>query len=322
MKLVSLTDIRAAADTLRAVAHHTPVLTSAAFDAACGRTVCFKAEHLQRAGAFKFRGAYHRIAAIPAAERGRGVTAFSSGNHAQAVALAARLFGIPSTICMPTDAPDVKREATRGYGATVIGYDRAREDRVAFGRRVAAERGQTLVPPFDDPWIIAGAGTVAWELLAEAPDIDVLVVPVGGGGLISGCAVAAKGSQPGIRVIGVETEGADDARQSLRAGRRIAIPPPDTIADGIRTTELGTVTWPHVQALVDDIVVVSDTEVLAAMRFLALRLKQVIEPTGAVAAAAVLAGRLGPSGQGTGRVGVILSGGNADPALLAQALTG
>lgn len=320
MELIGLSDVRAAAEIVGDVAHRTPVLRSRAFDAVCGRTVYFKAEHLQRGGAFKFRGAYHRIGAIPPAERRRGVAAYSSGNHAQAVALASGLFGIPCTICMPSDAPAVKLKATRGYGADVVFYDRLRDDRVALGLRVAAERGQTLVPPFDDPLVVAGAGTVALELLEDVPDLEAIVAPVGGGGLISGCAAAAKGMRPAVRIIGVETAGADDARQSLREGRRVVIPPPRTIADGIRTTQLGEVTWPHIQALVDAITVVSDDEVLAAMRFLALRLKQVVEPTGAVAAAAVLAGRLPPEVGGLRRIGVVLSGGNAEPATLAAAL--
>ena len=206
MDLVPLSDVRSAAEILRSVAHRTPVLTSTAFDTVSGRSVLFKAEHLQRAGAFKFRGAYNRISAIPPVLRRRGVAAFSSGNHAQAVALASRLFGVSCTICMPSDAPQVKVEATRGYGADVVFYDRQRDDRVAFGKRVAEDRGHTLVPPFDDRLIVAGAGTLALELLEDAPQLDALVVPVGGGGLISGCAVAAKGLRPHIRVIGVETE--------------------------------------------------------------------------------------------------------------------
>ena len=320
MELVRLADVRAAAEGLPA--HRTPLLHATSFDQACGRRVRFKAEHLQRGGAFKFRGAYNRIRAIDAAHRRAGVVAYSSGNHAQAVALVARLFGIPCTICMPDDAPGVKVEATRGYGAEVVFYDRQRDDRVAFTERVLAERGGTLVPPYDHPLVVAGAGTLALEVLADAPEVEALVVPVGGGGLISGCAVAAKAIRPHVRVIGVETEGADDARQSLAAGRRISIAPPRTIADGIRTTQLGEVTWPHVQALVDDIVVVSDAEVEGAMRFLALRGKQVVEATGAVAAAAVLSGRLPAGAAGLRDLAVVLSGGNTDPAGFARALAG
>lgn len=316
MELVRLADVRAAA--LAVPAHHTPWLHSTTADLQSGRRVVFKAEHLQRGGAFKFRGAYNHIHAMDPPVRRAGVAAYSSGNHAQAVALVARMFGIPATVCMPADAPAVKVAATRGYGADVVFYDRQADDRVTFATRVAAERGQALVPPYDDPLIIAGAGTVALELLADVPEIEALVVPVGGGGLISGCAVVAKALDARIHVIGVETEGADDARQSLAAGQRIAIPPPATIADGIRTTQLGEVTWPHIRALVDEIIVVSDAEVEAAMRFLALRCKQVVEPTGAVAAAAVLARKLPATSRDRRQIGVVLSGGNADPPAFAR----
>ena len=318
MALVGWDDVLRAAERLAGVAHRTPVLTSRGFDQRAGCRAFLKGEHLQRAGAFKFRGAYHRVAEVDPAAYPGGVVAYSSGNHAQAVALAARLRGLACTVCMPTDAPRVKVEATRELGAEVVFYDRFRQDRVAFAQDLARARGLALVPPFDDPLVIAGQGTVALELCQEVPDLDALVVPVGGGGLISGCAVAAKALRPGLRVIGVETEGADDARRSLAAGHVVEIPPPATIADGIRTVRLGELTWEHVRVLVDDVVVVSDQEVLAAMRLLALRLKQVVEPTGAVAAAAVLAGRV--PGLGGRRVGVVLSGGNVDPAVLAQAL--
>jgi threonine dehydratase len=316
--LVGWDDVLRAAERLAGVAHRTPVLTSRGFDQRAGCRAFLKGEHLQRAGAFKFRGAYHRVAEVDPAAYPGGVVAYSSGNHAQAVALAARLRGLACTVCMPTDAPRVKVEATRELGAEVVFYDRFRQDRVAFAQDLARARGLALVPPFDDPLVIAGQGTVALELCQEVSDLDALVVPVGGGGLISGCAVAAKALRPGLRVIGVETEGADDARRSLAAGHVVEIPPPATIADGIRTVRLGELTWEHVRVLVDDVVVVSDQEVLAAMRLLALRLKQVVEPTGAVAAAAVLAGRV--PGLGGRRVGVVLSGGNVDPAVLAQAL--
>jgi threonine dehydratase len=316
--LVGWDDVLRAAERLAGVAHRTPVLTSRGFDQRAGCRAFLKGEHLQRAGAFKFRGAYHRVAEVDPAAYPGGVVAYSSGNHAQAVALAARLRGLACTVCMPTDAPRVKVEATRELGAEVVFYDRFRQDRVAFAQDLARARGLALVPPFDDPLVIAGQGTVALELCQEVPDLDALVVPVGGGGLISGCAVAAKALRPGLRVIGVETEGADDARRSLAAGHVVEIPPPATIADGIRTVRLGELTWEHIRVLVDDVVVVSDQEVLAAMRLLALRLKQVVEPTGAVAAAAVLAGRV--PGLGGRRVGVVLSGGNVDPAVLAQAL--
>jgi len=318
MELLTLADVEAAADRLEGVAHRTPVLTSQAFDAASGgHRVFFKSEHLQRGGAFKFRGAYNRISQIPGAERKRGVVAFSSGNHAQAVSLTASLFGIPAVICMPADAPKVKVEATRGYGAEVVFYDRIKDDRVKFGEAVAQERGLTLVPPYDHPQIIAGQGTAALELLEEEPDLDALLVPVGGGGLISGCAIAAKGMRPHIRVIGLEPETANDTLLSLQAGHRVETAPSETIADGIRGTTPGELTFPHIQALVDDIVLVSDAEILAAMRFLALRMKQVVEPTGAVGAAALLHGKIPAK---LHRVGVIVSGGNAEPAMIARAL--
>jgi threonine dehydratase len=315
--LLTISDVLDAADRLGGVAHRTPVLTSRAFDGASGHRVFFKCEHLQRGGAFKFRGAYNRISRIPAAERRRGVVAFSSGNHAQAVALTAGLFGIPAVICMPSDAPGVKVEATRGYGAEVVFYDRLKDDRVQFGQRVAAERGLTLVPPYDHPDVIAGQGTAALELLEEVPDLDALLVPVGGGGLISGCAVAAKAMRPHIRVIGIEPETANDTLLSLQAGHRVETAPSDTIADGIRGTTPGELTFPHMQVLVDDIVLVSDAEILAAMRFLGLRLKQVVEPTGAVGAAALLHGKIPAR---LHRVGVIVSGGNAEPGMIARAM--
>jgi threonine dehydratase len=315
--LLTISDVLDAADRLGGVAHRTPVLTSRAFDGASGHRVFFKCEHLQRGGAFKFRGAYNRISRIPAAERRRGVVAFSSGNHAQAVALTAGLFGIPAVICMPSDAPGVKVEATRGYGAEVVFYDRLKDDRVQFGQRVAAERGLTLVPPYDHPDVIAGQGTAALELLEEVPDLDALLVPVGGGGLISGCAVAAKAMRPHIRVIGIEPETANDTLLSLQAGHRVETAPSDTIADGIRGTTPGELTFPHMQILVDDIVLVSDSEILAAMRFLGLRLKQVVEPTGAVGAAALLHGKIPAR---LHRVGVIVSGGNAEPGMIARAM--
>ncbi len=318
MDLLTIADVRAAAERLHGVAHRTPVLSSRAFDLASGsHRVFFKSEHLQRAGAFKFRGAYNRISQIPQPERRRGVVAFSSGNHAQAVSLTARLFGIPAVICMPADAPKVKVEATRGYGAEVVFYDRLKDDRVKFGQRIAEERGLTLVPPYDHPHIIAGQGTAAFELLQDVPDLDALLVPVGGGGLISGCAIAAKAMRPHIRVIGVEPETANDTLLSLQAGHRVEVAASDTIADGIRGTTPGELTFPHVQALVDEIVLVSDAEILAAMRFMALRLKQVVEPTGAVGAAVLLHNKL--PGR-LHRVGVIVSGGNAEPAMIARAL--
>jgi threonine dehydratase len=314
---ITYDDIEAAAARLEGQAHRTPVMTSHSFDAEAGVATWFKCEQFQRAGAFKFRGAYNRIASLPAVERERGVIAFSSGNHAQAVSLVARLFGVPSVICMPTDAPEVKVEATRGYGAEIVRYDRQTEDREALALRLAEERGLTLVPPYNDPAIIAGQGTAARELLQEVPDLDVIVAPVGGGGLLAGNSVAALAMRPSITVIGAETEAANHAWLSLEKGERVRIPPPDTIADGIRTAMLGELTWPVIQRNVAEVVLVSEEEVRAAMRYLLLRLKLVVEPTGAVAAAAALSGRLKRFGS---RVGVILSGGNVEPAVLSAVL--
>jgi threo-3-hydroxy-L-aspartate ammonia-lyase len=313
---ISLEDVRTAAQRLRGVANRTPVVTSRSLDGMVGARVFFKCENLQRGGAFKFRGAYNRLSQLSPPERAAGVVAFSSGNHAQGVALAARELGICATIVMPTDAPSLKLVATRGYGAEVVTYDRLTEDREAIARQLATERGLTVVPPFNDPMIMAGQGTAALELLEEVPDLDWLIMPVGGGGLLSGCTIAATALRPGIKVVGVETETSDDWVQSLRAGQPVHIPPPDTIADGIRTQEPGALTFPIVQALGHGVVTVSDQRVLDAMRFMLLRLKLLVEPTGAVPVAALLSGRL----KADGKVGVILSGGNADPLLLAETL--
>jgi threonine dehydratase len=310
-------DIVAAAERLRGQAHRTPVVTSRSFDAQAGIATFFKCEQFQRGGAFKFRGAYNKIATLPDEERARGVIAFSSGNHAQAVALVARIFGIPAVICMPTDAPAVKVAGTRGYGAEIVFYDRMKDDREALARRLAGDRGLTLIPPYNDPAIMAGAGTVARELIEDVPELDVIAAPVGGGGLISGASVAALAMRPGIRVVGVETEAANHAYLSLKEDQRVQIPPPDTLADGIRTAQLGTLTWPVVRASVAEVVLVSEEEIKEAMRFLLLRMKLVVEPTGAVAAAAALSGKLKPYGS---RAGVILSGGNVAPEVLCAVL--
>ena len=315
---VSIDDVRAAARRLDGVAHRTPVHTARSLDEAAGQQLWLKCEQFQRGGAFKFRGAYNMIASLPEEQRARGVIAFSSGNHAQAVALCARLFGVPAVICMPTDAPQVKVEATRGYGAEIVRYDRLTEDREALARRLAEERGLTLVPPYNDPRIVAGAGTAALELLEDVPDLDVIAAPVGGGGLISGTAIVARALRPGMRVVGVETEAANHAYLAKQRDERVTIPPPDTIADGIRTAALGTLTWPIVREMVDDVVLVSEEEVRAAMRFLALRLKLVVEPTGAVPVAAELSGKLRRFGA---RGGAIVSGGNVAPDVLAAVLT-
>ena len=312
--LVTFSDVQAARARLSGAAHVTPVVTSRTLDALAGRQVFLKCENLQRGGAFKFRGAYNTICQLPADARAHGVLAFSSGNHAQGVALAAQLLGTPAVICMPSDAPAVKVAATRGYGAEVIFYDRLRDDREAFARAIAAERGMTLVPPSDDPRIMAGAGTAALELAEQAPDLDALLVPIGGRGLIAGSAVAMHGARPATQVIGVEPAGADDTRQSLAAGERVRVPPPGTIADGLRIVMPGALTFPIVQRHVADVLVVDDDEILAAVRFALLRLKLVIEPSGAATLAALLAGRV-PAG--LGRVGAIISGGNIDPPVLA-----
>lgn len=313
---IALDDVRAAAERLRGVANRTPVATSRTLNGLVGAEVFLKCENLQRGGAFKFRGAYNRLVTLSAQERARGVVAFSSGNHAQGVALAARELGIPATIVMPTDAPTLKLAATRAYGAEVVTYDRLTEDREAIARRIAEERGATLVPPYNDARIMAGQGTAALELLEDVGDLDWLLMPVGGGGLLSGCTVAATALRHGIKVVGVETEMSDDWVQSLRAGHPVRIPPPETIADGIRTQEPGSLTFPIVQALGHGVMTVSEDEVKDAMRFMLLRLKLLVEPTGAVPVALLLSGRLKP----TGKVGVILSGGNADPDLLAEVL--
>jgi threonine dehydratase len=311
---ISFEDVRAAQARLRGVAHMTPIATSRTLDALSHASAFLKCENLQRGGAFKFRGAYNTISQLPEDARQRGVLAFSSGNHAQGVALAAQLLGAPAVICMPNDAPAVKVAATRGYGAEVIFYNRLTDDREAFARGIAAERGMTLVPPYDDPRIMAGAGTAALELVEQVPDLDAVLVPIGGGGLISGSAVAIHGARPGTQVLGVEPAGADDTLQSLRAGQRVRVAPPTTIADGLRVVTPGTLTFPVVQRHVADILVVSDDEIRGAVRFALERLKLVIEPSGAVTLAALLAGRLPAQIK---RVGLIISGGNIDPPVLA-----
>ena len=316
---IELADVHQAAERLRGVANRTPVVTSRTVDALVGGQVFFKCENLQRGGAFKFRGAYNRLAALSSAEKARGVVAFSSGNHAQGVALAARELGIAVTVVMPTDAPELKLAATRGYGAQVVTYDRLTEDREAIARRLADERGLTLVPPYDHPLIMAGQGTAALELVEQVGALDWLLLPVGGGGLMSGCVVAATGLTPGVKVVGVETETSNDWVLSLAAGHPVRIPPPDTIADGMRTQQPGALTFPIVQRLAHGVMTVSDDEVKAAVRFLLLRLKLLVEPTGAVPVALLFSGRLDLRDQ---RVGIILSGGNADPRLLAEILSG
>ena len=306
---MTVEDIRAAAGRIKGIAHRTPVVTSRTFEERAGVQAFFKCENLQRGGAFKIRGAANFVYSIPKADLPRGVVAYSSGNHAQAVAISARSVGVPATLVMPLDAPKSKVEATRGYGATIVTYDRFTEDRDAIGRRIAEETGATLVPPFDHPWTMAGQGTAALELLDEIPDLDALVVCIGGGGLISGSAIAARAVRPGIRVFGVEPEGGNDTWLSFRAGKRITIPAPQTIADGLRSPSPGELTFPIIQKNVEDIVLVSDDEIRETMKFFLTRMKLLIEPSGAVAPAALLFGKLPKD---LGRVGAIVSGGNVD----------
>jgi len=313
---VNFDDVARAHERVRGQVHRTPVLRSATVDALTGAQVFFKPENLQRMGAFKIRGAYNALSQLAAEEKKRGVLAFSSGNHAQAVALSGRLLGIAATIVMPEDAPRVKLEATRGYGAEIVLY-RKNEDREALARRIAAERGLTLIPPFDHPHIVAGQGTAAKELIEDAGPLDLLLVPCGGGGLLSGCAVAAKHLAPGCRVIGVEPAAGDDGLQSFRAGRIVEIPVPDTIADGARTKSLGHLTFALIRKHVDDFLVATDAELLKWMFFLWERMKLVVEPTGTLAAAALLEGKVKVEGM---RVGVVLSGGNVDLAWAARQL--
>jgi threonine dehydratase len=316
---ISFADVQAASERLAGVAHRTPVLTSRTADERTGAELFFKCENLQRMGAFKFRGAYNALAQFSPGQRAGGAIAYSSGNHAQGVALAARLLGMRATIVMPTDAPAAKLAATRGYGAEVVLYDRYTEDREAIGRRIAAERGMTLVPPFDHPHVMAGQGTAAKELLEETGPLDALVVCVGGGGLISGCAVAAKHLAPQCEVIGVEPQAGNDVQQSLARGERVRIAVPDTIADGAQTQQVGELTFPVIRALVDRVVTVSDAQLVQAMRFFAERMKLVVEPTGCLAAAALLEAGLPVRGK---RVGVIVSGGNIDLPHYARLLAG
>lgn len=307
--LLSPDDVDRAARRLDGVAHRTPVLTSRTLDDAVGATVLAKAECFQRTGSFKFRGAYNAIASLDDDQRRRGVAAYSSGNHAQAVALAAAMHEVGAVILMPEDAPASKVAATRAYGAEVVTYDRYAEERTSLGESLAAERGAMLIPPFDHPEVMAGQGTVAAELFADAGPLDALVVCVGGGGLISGCATVAAAQDTGVRVVGVEPEAGDDVRRSLAAGEIITIPTPRTIADGQQTTSPGPATFAVMRALVDEVVLVSDDEIRHAMRFAFERMRVVLEPSGACALAAVLAGRVAVAGT---RVGVTLSGGNVN----------
>jgi threo-3-hydroxy-L-aspartate ammonia-lyase len=311
--VIELADVEAAARRLDGVAHRTPVFTSRTLDGLAGGSVHVKAECFQRGGAFKFRGAFNKISSLTEAARTRGVLAYSSGNHAQAVAIAAALLGTRATILMPEDAPAAKREATRGYGAEIVTYDRWTENREEIGVRLAGERDLELVRPYDDPLVMAGQGTVALELLDAAPDLDVLIAPVGGGGLIAGCSTVAKSLVPGIRVVGVEPEAGDDTARSLATGERVQVGVPRTIADGLQASEPGELTFAVNRERVDEVVLVSDAEIVDAMTFLFDRMKLVVEPSGAVGIAALLAGRV--RGE---RVGVVISGGNVGAARFAE----
>ncbi|HEX4812352.1 MAG TPA: threo-3-hydroxy-L-aspartate ammonia-lyase [Nonomuraea sp.] len=316
---VTLDDVRDAAARLHGVAHRTPVLRSRTLDALTGAEIFVKCENFQRVGAFKFRGAYNAVSRLTPEQLARGIAAYSSGNHAQAVALAARELGSTALIVMPEDTPASKRAATAGYGAEIVTYDRYTGDRVAIGESLAAERGLALVPPYEHPHVIAGQGTATLELIEEAGELDALLVPIGGGGLMAGSATAAKGLLPGVRVIGVEPEAGDDTRRSLSAGERVAVPVPRTIADGQAAEIPGELTFSINRHLVDEVVLVSDDEIRAAMRLAFERMKIVVEPSGATALAALLAGRVDRL---PARVGVIVSGGNIDTRRFADLLAG
>ena len=302
-------DLNAAARRLEGIAHRTPVLRSTSADESTGAQVFFKCENLQRTGAFKFRGAYNTLAQFTLEQRERGVLAFSAGNHAQAIALSARLLDMPAVIVMPEDAPASKMAATREYGAQVVTYNRYTEDREAISRRLAQERGMTLVPPFDHPHVIAGQGTAAMELLEDVPGLDYLFVCVGGGGLLAGSTLAAQVMAPGCRLVGVEPEAGNDGQQSFKAGHIVQIPTPHTIADGAQTQALGQLTFPIIAEGVEDMVTATDEQLVQALRFFAERMKIVVEPTGALAFAGVRNGSVDVRGK---RVGVLISGGNVD----------
>ncbi|VVD90820.1 threo-3-hydroxy-L-aspartate ammonia-lyase [Pandoraea fibrosis] len=302
-------DVVAAHDRIREAAHRTPVLTSRTADAMTGASLFFKAENFQRMGAFKFRGAFNAISQFTAEQKRGGVLAFSSGNHAQAIALSARELGVPAVILMPQDAPQMKIDATRGYGAEVILFDRYKEDREALAKQLSQARGMTLIPPYDHPHVMAGQGTATKELIEDAGELDTLVVCLGGGGLLSGSAIAARALNPNIEIFGVEPEAGNDGQQSFRSGEIVHIETPRTIADGAQTQHLGEYTFPVIRSLVDDILTVTDDELVQTMKFLASRMKIVVEPTGCLAAAAVLQGKVEVRGK---RVGILLSGGNVD----------
>lgn len=322
MTLPSLTpptydDVAAAAHRLRGMAHRTPVLRSSTADTLLGAQLFFKCENLQRTGAFKFRGAFNTLAQFTDAQRERGVLAFSAGNHAQAIALSARLLDMPAVIVMPEDAPASKMAATRDYGAQVVTYNRYTEDREAISRHLALERGMTLVPPYDHPQVIAGQGTAARELFEDVPGLDYLFVCVGGGGLLAGSLLSAEALAPHCRVVGVEPAAGNDGQQSVRAGHVVQIPTPHTIADGAQTQALGQLTFPIIQRLADDMVTATDEQLVEALRFFAERMKIVVEPTGALAFAGARYGNVDLHGA---RVGILISGGNVDMSRYARFL--
>ena len=307
--LPTFDDVVAASQRLAGVAHRTPVLTSRTADARSGASLFFKCENYQRMGAFKFRGGYNAIAKLSDAQRRAGVVTFSSGNHAQAIALAAQILGVKAVIIMPLDAPAAKRAATEGYGGEVVTYDRYKEDREAVARRIQEERGMTLIPPYDHADVVAGQGTAARELFEDVGELDYLFVCLGGGGLLSGSALAARALSPNCKVIGVEPEAGNDGQQSFRSGSIVRIDTPKTLADGAATTHLGEITFALIKAHVDDIVTVSDAQLVAMLRFFAERMKMVVEPTGCLGAAAAMSGEFPLAGK---RVGIIISGGNVD----------
>ncbi len=308
--------VEAAQERIKGYAHVTPVMTSQTLNELTGAQIYFKCENFQRMGAFKFRGAYNAMSQLTEEQKGRGVITYSSGNHAQAVALVGRLLGIQTVVVMPNNAPEIKRKATEGYGATLVGYDPEETTREAICHDLQARHGHTLVPPYDHINIVAGQGTAAKELLDEIESLDMLLVPCGGGGLLSGCAVATRGMSPKCRVIGIEPELADDATKSFHTGKLHTVKNPPTIADGTRTPSLGEVTFPLVLEYVDDMKTVPESAIMEAVRFLFYRMKIVVEPSGVLGLAAVLAGSV----KAEGRVGIILSGGNIDGAAMNKIL--
>lgn len=311
--------IRQASERIKSHIHRTPVVTSRSFNQIAGKEVFFKCENVQRAGAFKIRGATNKILSLSPEEKARGVVAFSSGNHAQAVAVAAREANVRAVVAMPDDAPKAKVAATREYGAEIVFYDRQTQDREGVAFEIATREGLVMVPPYDDYLIMAGQGTAGLELLEEVPDLDCVLTPCSGGGLFAGVASAVKGINPKINCFAVEPETGDDTRQSFLKGERVTVPPPPTIADGLRVQSPGTLTFPILQQTASDVLTVSDSEIVSAIKFILFRMKLLVEPSGAAAAAAVMQGKLASK---TKRVGVILSGGNIDPHALAAILKG